>query len=193
MVGWDINMQQSILNKSRKDKFKMVFQLPLALKKIDTIVNRSTNTIIEDSMQFSIYGTIIPQITVPALDIRYSGSTLYNSSHSKNPYPPTTVKFTVDSGYNNYWVIYKWLDLLHNEKTGVFDQQNLIDGNIFTQYQTDITIYGVDEFNNNKIKFVYKQAFPTDIGAIDYDYRNSNEIESSFTFVYSQLHVTLLD
>ena len=186
-------MQQSFLNKSRNDKFKMVFQIPNALKKINTVSGRSTDNIIQDSMQFAVYGTVIPQITVPALDIRYSGSTLYNSTHSKNPYPPSTVKFTIDNNYNNYWVIYKWLDLLHNEKTGTFDALNLIDDNIFADYQTDITIYGVDEFDNNRIKFVYKKAFPTDIGGINYDYRDSKEIESSFTFVYSQMHVTLLD
>jgi hypothetical protein len=56
-----------------------------------------------------------------------------------------------------------------------------------------MTIYGLDEFNNNKIQFVYKKAFPTDIGGIEFNYRDSKEIESSFTFVYSQLHVTLLD
>ena len=147
--------QQSVLNKSRNDKFKLVFQLPHALKRINTTDERKNGTVIEDSLQFSIYGTVVPAITVPALEIRYAGSTLYNSSHSKNPYPPVTVNFTVDNQYNNYWVIYKWINLLHDQYTGTFDKDNLIVDDFFKDYQTDLTVYGLDEFNNEKIKFVY--------------------------------------
>lgn len=183
--------QQSVLNKSRVDKFKLVFQVPNALKSISGDV-RSNSTVIQDTMQFSIFGTVVPTITVPALEIRYSGSTLYNSSHSKNPYPPVTVNFTIDNEYSNYWVIYKWLDLLHSQNEGLFDENNIIVDDRFKDYQTDLTIYGLDEFNSEKIKFTYTKSFPTDLGGINYNYREAGEIESSFTFVYSQLHTTLL-
>lgn len=185
--------QQSVLNKSRVDKFKLVFQLPNSLKKINKHQDRKNATVMQDSLQFSIYGTVVPAITVPALEIRYSGSTLYNSTHSKNPYPPVTINFTIDNEYNNYWVIYKWLDLLHNEYTGLFDADDLIDDNVFKDYQTDLTVYGLDEYDNEKIKFTYTKAFPTEIGAISFSYRDSGEIESSFTFVYSQMHTVLLN
>jgi len=184
--------KQFVLNKSRVDKFKLVFQVPNALKGSNNI-SRSNNTVIQDSMQFSIYGTVVPTITVPALEIRYSGSTLYNSSHNKSPYPPVTVNFTIDNEYSNYWVIYKWLDLLHSQNEGIFDENNVISDDDFRDYQTDLTIYGLDEFDNEKIQFVYTKAFPTDLGGINFNYRESNEIESSFTFVYSQLHTYLLN
>jgi len=184
--------KQSSLNKSRADKFKLVFQVPAALRKVNTRQERSNNNIIENSLQFSIYGSVVPEITVPALEIRYAGSTLYNSSHSKNPYPPVTVNFTIDNEYNNYWVIYKWLELLHDEKTGLFDQNSLTDNSIFADYQTDISIFGLDEFDNQRIKFKYVKAFPTTLGGVTYNYRDGGEIESSFTFVYSQLQTELL-
>jgi len=144
-------------------------------------------------MQLSIYGTIVPEIVVPALLVRYTGSTLYTSTHQKAPYPAVTVKFTVDNEYNNYWVIYKWLNLLHDEKTGTFDKTNLISDDVFLDYQTDISIYGLDEYENNRIKFTYTKAVPTAVGQITYNYREAAEIESSFTFVYSQLHTELLN
>lgn len=184
---------QSSLNKSRADKFRMVFTIPLALRKINKRSERSTSTLKEESMQLSIYGTIVPEIIVPALLVRYTGSTLYTSTHQKEPYPAVTVKFTVDNEYNNYWVIYKWLNLLHDEKTGTFDKTNLISDDVFLDYQTDISIYGLDEYENNRIKFTYTKAVPTAVGGITYSYRDAAEIESSFTFVYSQLHTELLN
>jgi hypothetical protein len=183
---------QSVLNKSRVDKFRLVFQLPNALKKLNKRDERNNSTVIQDSIQLSIYGTVVPAITVPALEIRYSGSTLYNSTHSKNSYPPVTVNFTIDNQYNNYWTIYKWINLLHDEYTGVFDSSGLIQDDRFKDYQTDLTIYGLDEYNNERIKFNYTKAFPTELGGINFTYREDSEIESSFTFVYSQLHTSLL-
>lgn len=186
-------LQQSFLNKSRVDKFKLVFQVPAALRKINKHIQRTNKTIIEDSIQFSIYGSVVPEIIVPGVDIRYTGSTLYVSSHSRASYPPVTVKFTIDNMYNNYWVIYQWLNLLHNDKTGTFDESNLIGKDIFADYQSHISIYGLDEYDKERIKFTYTKAFPISIGSINYDYRDAAEIESSFTFVYSQLHTELLD
>ena len=183
---------QSFLNKSRADKFKLVFSLPPALLKIDSKNERSTFNVNQNAMQFSVYGSVVPQITVPAIEIAYAGSNLFNSSHAKTPYDPVTVDFTIDNGYNNYWVCYKWLDLMHDEKEGLFDASNIATDEDFAQYQTDMTLYGLDEYNKERIKFTYTKAFPIAVGSIDYSYRDEAEISSSLSFVYSQIHTELL-
>ena len=102
-------LKQAVLNKSRADKFLLVFDLPPVLKNINKpwIADNSNTSIISDSVQFSIFGTAVPEITVPAVETRYAGSTLYVSSHSKNSYPPVTVDFNVDNEYRNYSCIKK--------------------------------------------------------------------------------------
>ena len=57
---------------------------------------------------------------------------------------------------------------------------------------TDMTLYAKDEFDKNKVKFTYKNAFPVSLGQIDYNYRTEDEIETSFEFAFSQLLVELL-
>lgn len=182
---------QTVLNKSRKDKFLMTFALPNALKKIQS-TTRENKLVDIDTMQFSIYGTIVPKVEKPAVEIRYSGSTLYNSAHSINPFPPVSVNFTVDNRYNNYWVIYQWLNLLQDQKTGIFDQRNLISNDRFEDYQTSLIITGLDEFDEKVIEFTYTKAFPVGLGQLDFNYRIDDELECSFDFVYSQLHINLL-
>jgi hypothetical protein len=184
---------QSFLNKSRLDKFLMVFQIPQALKKIDSKTERRTFNLNEDAFQFSVYGSVVPEITVPSIQIGYAGSNLYNSSHAKEPYPPVTVNFTVDNEVNNYWTIYKWLDLMHDEKEGLYDVDGLSIDERFASYQTDMTLYGLDEYDNKRIEFTYTKAFPINVGARNYNYRDSSEIESSMTFVYSQIHSKLIN
>lgn len=182
---------QTVLNKSRKDKFLLTFSLPNALKKIQSNTRDNLHLDI-DTMQFSIFGTIVPKIEKPAVEIRYSGSTLYNSAHSINPFPPVNVKFTVDNRYNNYWVIYQWLNLLQDEKTGIFDQRDLISNDGFSQYQTEFIITALDEYNNKIANFTYTKAFPVGLGDLTFDYRSGDEMECSFDFVYSQLYINLL-
>ena len=190
------SMQQAMLNKSRADKFLLVFDIPPILKEFNTKFKQDNTSIISDSVQFSIFGTAVPEITVPAVENRYAGNTLYVSSHSKNSYPPVSVKFNVDNEYKNYWVIYQWLNLLHDQYDGRYNAReinsNSPDEN-FKDYQANLTIYGKDEFNNNRIKFTYTKAFPTTVDTIDYNYQNADEISSGFTFVYSQLHTEVMD
>ena len=59
-------------------------------------------------------------------------------------------------------------------------------------YETNITVYGFDEYNNKKIQFDYIRAFITGLGEITYDYREPDQIESSFTFAFSQLKTQLI-
>jgi hypothetical protein len=187
-------LPQSVLNKSRVDKFLLVFDLPPILKTYDTTINAAEDgrSVKPDAVQFAIFGSMVPEITVPAVENRYAGNTLYVSSHSKNSYPPVNVKFTIDNEYNNYWVIYQWLNLLHDQQQGRYNAGNIqIDSN-FNDYQTDMTIYGLDEYNNKRISFKYTKAFPTSINSIDYNYQESGEIVSGFTFVYTQMHVEKL-
>jgi hypothetical protein len=97
--------------------------------------------------------------------------------------------------YNNYFTIWSWLNLLHDHKTGVYNQRGLVpeDAN-FNDYMTDLSVYGLDEFMEKKIHFKYHKAFPTSLDAITYNQKSDTgeEIESGFTFLYSQMHVEIL-
>jgi len=191
---------QSPFNKARKDKFLLVLNFPQGLKDISQKMIRSNKTIIPDSIQFSVFGAVVPEIEVPVVNVRYSGQTLAASSHSREPYPPVTVNFTVDNRFNNYYVIYKWLDILNSSKTSIFDENNIIEakkstsgGNDNMLYRANISIFALDEYDKRIVEFVYTNAFPINLGGITFNNRDAGEVEASFTFVYSQLQVSLVE
>jgi len=201
-----MSLNQSQLNKSRLDKFLMVISLPESLRNINTtdLGTRGDTKVNENSLQFSVYGAVIPSVTVPEITEQYAGQSIKLSSHRRPAYNNVTVKFTIDNNFNNYWIIYKWLDLLNNDKESVFDLDNIAgtrsssnrDKNASLTppdlYMTDMTLFAKDEFDKNKVKFTYKNAFPVSLGQIDYNYRTETEIETSFEFAFSQLLVELL-
>tara|TARA_R110000796_G_scaffold41668_6_gene102997 strand:- start:6596 stop:7219 length:624 start_codon:yes stop_codon:yes gene_type:complete len=206
-----MSVQQSQLNKSRLDKFLCVINLPEGLRGINdnSIGSTANNKINENSLQFSVYGAVVPDVTVPDVILPYAGQSYKISSNTRPPYANVTVSFTVDSKFNNYWVIYKWLDLLNDDKASVFDGSNItntpkVDSSSRASdtrrnrsstppelYQSLITIYGMDEFDKPVVQFDYTKAFPVSLGGINYNYRESGEIEIEFEFAFSQLLVKL--
>lgn len=183
-------IRQSVLNKAKKDKFILVFSLPRALLESNARENpdRLNDTIVQDSLQFSIFGTVVPTIQVNTIEQTYSGQVFKFTGHHRPQYNNIQVNFVVDNQFNNYWVIYKWINLVNHNKEAFFnrDQQPLVNAP-FEDYSTNFTVFGLDEYDNRKIQFDYIGVVPVSLGAINYNYQDPSQIDSTFEFSFSQL------
>jgi hypothetical protein len=184
--------QQSVLNRSGKDKFILVLNLPRILKK-----DKSVKI---DELQISIFGTIVPSIQVPAVEVRFGGQSVNVSSHSRPNYPPLTVNFIVDNNFKNYWILWKWLNVLNTARNSLYDgtknkeitiDQKTEDG-VLLEYQANFSIYGLNEYNEKIVQFNYYNAFITNLGNIDYNYQTPELINTTAEFQFNQLDVELL-
>jgi len=189
-------IEQSIYNKARKDKFLFVLTLPIAMRDISytSTQSRDTDTVLPRTLQFSVYGAVVPSITVDSGEIRYSGQAVKFSAHSRPAYPNVNVNFTVDNRFNNYWVIWKWLDIMNDDNEAIFyaDKEIGRDTSMFEQYQGTATLYALDEYNKKTVQFDYFGVLPVSLGQIDYNYRTAEEIETTFEFSFSKLTPILL-
>jgi len=189
------NMIQTPLNRSRSDKFQLILDLPLALKKLYNSATGDNYKI--DPIQFSIYGSPVPSINVPAVDVSFGGQIYKTSSFSRPAYDPLQIKFLVDSGYKNYWTLWNWLNLLNNYKKSISDAVTTIENSKILshpmhEYTSNFIIYGLDEFNKQIISFKYTHVLPTSLSEISYSNQEANEINSTITFVFNQLEVELV-
>jgi len=183
---------QSPLNRQRKDKFFMVFTLPQILLDQKATVTRSNDRVIPNSIQFSIYGLAVPEIKIPSKEVPYGGQVLKVSSHARPSFQPLNVNFMVDNMFNNYWVIYKWLNILNDARNSLYNSSIENDTGFLNEYGTTITVFGLDEYNNRIIQFNYYNAFPTGLGGIKYNDRDPSELESSFEYSFFQFEPILL-
>ena len=188
---------QALLNKSRLDKFIMVIDLPDLLKPIARKFERNNQSVQLDTLQFAVYGTVVPQIQVPAIPVNYSGSAMHISSQVHPAYPPITVNFTVDNQFNNYWVIYTWLNALRNYNDGTYatsihDLPKASGNMLLKDYATDMTVFGLDEYNNEIVKWTYKRAFPISLGEISFNNRTASEIDTTLQFAFAEIECVLL-
>lgn len=182
---------QSPLNRSAKDKFIMIMELPYILRK----AKQTDPAINMDYLQFSVYGTIVPDIIVPETDVRYGGQNLHLSTYTRPSYAPLTVNFVVDNEYKNYFFLWKWLDLLNQSTESGYGGSS---SNQVTQfeigdqfeYQTSIVVLALNEYNKPVLQFNYTKGFISKLGGIQYSYRDGSLIECSAEFHFSQLSVT---
>jgi hypothetical protein len=188
-------MIQTPLNRSRSDKFILILDLPTALKRKPDNVMEDNFKI--DPIQLSIFGSPVPPITVPAIDVAYGGQVYKTSSFSRPAYDPLSLKFLIDNGYKNYWTLWNWINLLNDYKKSTAEAQTVespVGGMLkhkMTDYTSTFTIYGLDEYNNKIISFKYTHAFPTSLSEIGFSDQEPTEINSTVTFVFNQLEVNL--
>jgi hypothetical protein len=187
--------QQSVLNRSGKDKFILVLNLPSILRKRlteDELLNL-------DPLQISVFGTVVPPIQVPSNEVRFAGQSYNVSSYARPNYPPLPVSFVVDNKFRNYWVLWKWLQVLNDPNESVYTGtdakletwKDRIESGILFEYQTNFSILGLNEYNQTSIEFIFKNAFITNLGGINYDYNDTELIKSTADFQFSQVDVKL--
>lgn len=183
---------QSPLNRSSKDKFIMVLELPHVLRKdFDPQVSITP-------LQISVYGTVVPDISVPEIDVRYAGQNLHLSTYARPSYPPLSISFIVDNDYKNYYMLWKWLDSMNlavNDYYGgtptINNRDKMMIGDQF-EYQTTFSILALNEYNEPSLQFKYSKAFISKLGGINYSYRDGTLIEASADFHFSQLEILKL-
>jgi hypothetical protein len=188
-------MIQTPLNRSRSDKFILVLDLPLALKNhVDPVIQ---DTFKIDQVQFSVYGSPVPAISIPSIDVAFGSQVYKTSTFARPAYDPLQIKFLVDNGYKNYWILWNWLNVLNDFKDSTTAAHSISENgktikNPMSNYTSFFNIYGLDEFNNKIIAFKYTNAFPTSLSEISYSNQEPNEINSAVTFAFNQLDIQIL-
>ena len=124
-------MVSSPLNKQTLDRFLMVLDVPPALKHLKSRNARTDKLLNLEAMQFTVFGSVVPDIDADYSTERYAGNAMGIANHSKKSPTPITVIFTIDNNFNNYWFIHKWLDLIVDDEMAIYNgkgQQKTVTG-----------------------------------------------------------------
>ena len=184
---------QSPLNVASKDKFILVLTLPKILREM----SKTDPDLDIDSVQISVHGTIVPDITVPAVEVDWVGQTLNFSSHHRPNHPPISVNFVVDNDYKNYYVLWRWLAVLNDPRLSIYDgtpgalmtAAASMESGMVNEYQTTFSILALNEYNETVVEFVYHNAFITNLRGINYSYRDGEILETTADFQFNQFNM----
>jgi len=192
MMADNVNpTQQSVLNKASKDKFLLVLDIPLVLRGSAPNVPAIQNI---NPIQYTIFGTVVPDIRVPTIPIPFGGQTLNVTSYTRPNYDPFTVNFVVDNSFVNYSILWAWLNVLNTANGSIYG------GNLATlpnstipEYASSFSVYALNEYDQQVAQWTYSNAIITGLGRIDYNYRDIAWVESTATFQFSKVDFNLID
>lgn len=187
-------MNQAVLNISRNDKFLLILDLPKILKShINTFYGKSYNA---DTIQFTCYGSPVPSVKVPSIDIPYGGQVLKTTSSSRPSYGDLSISFLVDNGWKNYWILWQWINLFNDQRSGEtvlnykFSDQERLHTNRTSMLDlvSEFTTIALDEYNNKIISFRFNHAFPTSLSEINFSHQEASQISCKVNFSFNQIH-----
>jgi hypothetical protein len=206
---------QTVLNKSRQDKFLLVIDTPKVLKDYQTSSARSNTLLNRDKMQFSVIGLNLPQHNIPAAPVPFMGQTTHVTGQTRDAYPPAKVSFTIDNNFDNYWFIWKWLYILNHPREsgmdGYFAEFKQLRNSVLDPIRNignnQIKKSTLKPITFREIKMVHDYTdYQTTISLvgireynekiIQFDYynaRETNELGCSFDFSFGQIDIKLLD
>jgi hypothetical protein len=176
--------QQSHTNVARKDRFQLILDVPCLLKPLLKKENRYCHGGSLDRLQFSVWGYVVPEISIPVQEYNYGGEVFNYSSNSRPSYGAININFTVDNKFDNYFILYKWLELQKNNENICYASM--------PDYMTIITVLALDEYNNPVAEWNFSNAFISSLGGLEPASRDASELESTFSFNFSQLQMKLL-
>lgn len=202
----EVYMNQSLLNKAMTDKWQAIIPVPDVLANVDlkkfTNIPVSENNISSNTFLFSLERVNTPKIRIASKNVPYSGQTMKISSHARTDLDDLEIEFKIDNRFSNYLYIYKWLDVLHNEMAGIYDEHNIAPNTyekppgkeqqilrMLKYYSVDLTVTHLDEYEKPVINFKYYGAFPTSLSNIRFSYQDPTKISCTATFSYSQFKI----
>jgi hypothetical protein len=181
---------QSPLNIAAPDKFILIVELPPILRKRASSDKRYN----AGALQIMLKNSVLPAVVVPAIDLGFQGQRYNVSSHSRPNYNPLNVEMFVDNQFNNYWILWQWLNVLNTSMTSIYDgtptnemYKEMMESGATLEYQSNLVLQILDEYNNKIIQFKYTDAFPISLGAIALNYQTPGQISVPCDFQFNRV------
>ena len=156
------------LSKSSPTKFQLVFH---KFPEESTLSGH-------DQLKLNITETVLPSLTLTALEIPWRGSTV-KTENGGLEFGEWTVRFLIDSNFSNWSTIYNWIISINNGED--------IFGKTDQSYAVDANLHILDNFNNKILDIQFWNTWPTTIGDVTLSYQNNETILiCDCTFVYDR-------
>lgn len=159
------------LNKSTSSNFHLTFP------KIPT---ESSLKALE-GLTLNIHSTVIPSMTIQTSDVNWQGGVAHYEVGQLD-FEPWYVNFTVDSDFDNWKKLYKWITFINNNKDRF--------GRPRDEYKVDAVLQVLDNFRQPIMTLDIYNCWINMLGEMSLTYREGDQnLESQANFIYDRYEV----
>lgn len=129
------------------------------------------------TLTLNIFSTVLPSVTLNTEERPWQGGKIIEQI-GKMTFEPWIVSFTVDSNFNNWRLLFRWMQYINDGS----DKWAELGSN----YMVDASFQALDNWENRIFEVMFRNTWITSLGEITFSYREGETyIESQATFVYS--------
>lgn len=160
------------LNKASPHSYELIFpQIP---------VESSIND--KNPLVLNIHSTVIPAISLPELNLGWQGGTGKTFS-GEIVFEPWFVHFLVDSMFENWILLFKWMTLVNNNKDNYIKLRR--------EFKIDANLKITDNFESHILTVNFKEIWLNNLGEVTLSHREGDTtLNSTANFSYDRYEIT---
>lgn len=152
-------------------------QYSLAIPVIPTETQRDAT----DEILLNLFSVTLPTISLNTSESPYQGNKMQFHAGGMT-FDPWTIQFMVDSQYNNWQVLFKWLTYINDNYNTPSQKPN--------DYMVDCSLKLMDNFNSEVLVIVFKNVWIQSLGELSLSVRDGeSHIECSATLYYDRYEI----
>ena len=153
------------------------FSFELVFPKLPGEVEITAN----EELAINIFGAVIPGLNMDTVEQNWQGGKVQNATGMLT-FEPLNIQYMVDSKFLNWYLLYKWMTFINNNKDKYID--NPLD------YSVDATIRIVNNFQEEAFRIFFTNVWISTLGEVTLSYREGETIlESTADFAYDRFEV----
>lgn len=159
------------INKSSPENFELLFPvLPL----LDTLKE-------SQSLSMNIFSSVLPTISLDTKEVNWMGGKAQYDSGGMS-YEPWYVNFLIDDDFNNWKILYNWINYINNNKDTY--------GRARSDYVVDATLNILNNMREPILTVNFKNVWPNMLGEVSMSYREGEMVlSSSVNFYYDRYEI----
>jgi hypothetical protein len=159
------------LNKSTASNFELAFPLIPTESDLHAL----------EGLTMNIHGTVIPSMTLETTEVAWQGGVAHYDIGTLT-FEPWYVNFTIDSEFDNFKKLYKWLTFINNNKDRF--------GRPRDEYKVDAVLRVLNNFRQEIMVIDIRNVWINMLGEMQLTYREGDtNLESQANFIYDRYEI----
>jgi len=160
------------LNKGSRSSFELVFPV---------VPGDNNDLVSNEELTLNIYETVIPGVTIEALEQKWQGAKTRFSSSALD-FENWNVSFVVDEQFKNWKLLFRWLMFMNNNDNR-FERKS-------DEYKVDATLRILGNFREHIFKLTFINMWINSLTEVSLSHREGDQIiEAQANFIYDRYEI----
>jgi hypothetical protein len=132
-------------------------------------------------LKLNIFSSILPSVTISEENLHWQGNKIKNSLIPMD-FSSWNVSFVVDSKFDNYKLLFKWMSYINNNNDKIAERHKF--------FSVDCSMVITDNYNNPVLETMFISCWPSNLSDVSFNTRDADVLlECTVLFNYDYFYI----